>query len=90
MLNNNAETLFIFYSIHMSDTMKTIKGEWFFGKKLIKVNLSLIEFEEDGCQIVYCPALDVSGYGKSEYEAMKSFTVSLGEFFHYLGRQIHQ
>ena len=67
----------------MSDTMKTIKGEWFFGKKLIKVNLSLIEFEEDGCQIVYCPALDVSGYGKSESEAMKSFTVSLGEFFHY-------
>jgi hypothetical protein len=67
----------------MSEKLKTVKGEWASDKKLIKINLSLIEFEEDGSQIVYCPALDVSGYGKTEAEAMSSFSISLGEFFHY-------
>jgi hypothetical protein len=67
----------------MSEKLKTLRGQWVSGKKQIKVNLSLIEFEEDGSRIVYCPALDVSGYGNTETEAMKSFYVSLGEFFHY-------
>jgi hypothetical protein len=67
----------------MSEKLKTISGQWVSGKKQIKVNLALIEFEEDGSRIVYCPALDVSGYGKTEAEAMSSFSISLGEFFHY-------
>ena len=46
-------------------------------KNKIDVKLPLIEFEEDGCYVVYCPALDVSGYGKTEPEANQSFTVSL-------------
>jgi hypothetical protein len=72
-----------FHSNYMSEKLKTLKGELVSGKKQIKVNLSLIEFEEDGCQIVYCPALDVSGYGKTETEAMNSFYITLGEFFQY-------
>lgn len=49
-----------------------------------KVNLPLIRFEEDGCKIAYCPALDVSGYGNSAEEALESFKISLEEFFRYV------
>ncbi len=67
----------------MTEKVKAISGQWVSGKSRIKVNLSLIQFEEDGTQIVYCPALDVCGYGITETEAMNSFTISLGEFFQY-------
>jgi len=59
------------------------KGVWNGEKEQVHVNVPLILFEEDGAQIVYCPALDVSGYGKDETEAKQSFEVSLGEFFRY-------
>ena len=49
----------------------------------VKVNTSVIIFEEDGSQIVYCPALDVSGYGNDEAEAYESFKIVLHEFIHY-------
>ncbi len=58
-------------------------GKWSSSGKDIKVTLSLILFEEDKAEIVYCPALDISGYGKNEKEAMDSFTVVLGEFLLY-------
>jgi hypothetical protein len=58
-------------------------GVWKEGNKGFDVRLSLIMFEEDGSQIVYCPALDISGYGNTEKEAKESFTISLGEFFTY-------
>jgi hypothetical protein len=45
--------------------------------------LPIIIFEEDGCQIMFCPALDISGYGKTEPEAQESFNIALGEFFLY-------
>ena len=47
------------------------------------VNLPIIKFEEDGCRIAYCPALELSGYGSNEEEAIESFKISLGEFFLY-------
>ncbi len=49
----------------------------------IIVNLQMIEFEEDNCTVVYCPALDVSGYGRDLKEATESFNISLHEFFLY-------
>lgn len=58
-------------------------GKWTSGKSLIEVNLPVIMFEEDGTQIVYCPALDLSGYGTSDPEALNSFQIALGEFFLY-------
>ncbi|MDP4228048.1 MAG: hypothetical protein Q8910_16940 [Bacteroidota bacterium] len=52
-------------------------------KKKIDLKLPFIAFEEDGCQIVYCPALDISGYGLTEQEANDSFKVSLESFLSY-------
>ena len=49
----------------------------------IKMNIPIIIFEEDKNQIVYCPALDISGYGSSEAEAKESFETCLSEFFSY-------
>jgi hypothetical protein len=59
-------------------------GTWNNAKQEVQVDLALILFEEDGSQIAYCPALDVSGYGNNEIEAKKSFEISLSEFFRYL------
>lgn len=61
----------------------SFSGTWKSEKDKIKVNLPIILFEEDGSQIMYCPALDISGYGKTEAEARDSFNVTLGEFFLY-------
>lgn len=60
-----------------------LKGKWRSGNKELNVKLPLIAFNDSGSEIVYCPALDVSGYGDNETEAMDSFLVSLGEFFLY-------
>jgi hypothetical protein len=60
-----------------------VSGTWQSGRNEIKVNLPIIIFEESNTTIMYCPALDVQGYGKDESEARESFKVSLGEFFLY-------
>ncbi|GET30283.1 hypothetical protein [Prolixibacter sp. SD074] len=49
----------------------------------LKIKLSLIRFEEDGVNIIYCPAVEVYGYGNNNEEAEASFRVSLAEFFNY-------
>ena len=64
-------------------TQKIFTGQWASGTDKITVNLPMIEFEEDGCKIIYCPALDVSGYGKNAEEANESFLITMGEFFLY-------
>ncbi len=61
----------------------SFSGTWNYGKKRLNVNVPIIIFEEDGSQIMYCPALDVSGYGANEAEAKESFNLSLSEFFLY-------
>ena len=48
-----------------------------------KVNLDIILFKESGSSIVYCPALDLSGYGKNQEEAVSSFKTVLGQYFDY-------
>jgi hypothetical protein len=60
-----------------------ITGTWTDGKHNIKVNLNIIIFKEDETQIVYCPALNITGYGVTEKEAMDSFKISIGEYFVY-------
>lgn len=52
-------------------------------KEIHKIRLSLVEFKEDNNIIIYSPALDLNGYGKTEEEAIKSFTVTLSEFVKY-------
>lgn len=58
-------------------------GAWRSDRESVKVRLALIMFTEDDSQIVYCPALDVSGYGKTESEAKASFEVTFSEFLRY-------
>jgi len=47
------------------------------------VLLDLITFKENNTTIVYCPPLEVYGYGVDENEANESFKISLTEFFKY-------
>ena len=51
----------------------TISGKWVEGKNKIECTLPLIIFQEDNCYISYCPALDLSGYGETEFDANSSF-----------------
>lgn len=39
----------------------------------LKAHLDLYSFLDNGIHIIYCPALDMSGYGNSEDEARASF-----------------
>ena len=39
--------------------------------------LTLISFQENHVFFVYCPALDLTGYGENESEAKKSFSQTL-------------
>ena len=54
-----------------------------FGQHRFDVSLDLIIFLEDNTYIVYCPPLEVYGYGTDENEAQESFKISLAEFFRY-------
>ncbi len=49
----------------------------------VKANIVLISFKEEDNFIIYSPHLEVTGYGKSEEEAMQSFNHSLGIFLDY-------
>jgi len=53
------------------------------GRNWVNVKLSLIEFEEDGLYFVYSPALDLTGYGKTEVEAKESYNIAMEEFLTY-------
>ena len=46
----------------------------------IMVSLDIISYSEDGCKIIYCPALELSGYGKTKAAAEESFMITLHEF----------
>lgn len=63
--------------------MDRLKASGFFlnnnGK--LKINLSVISFKEDDVFIIYCPSLDVSGYGYSKKEAEDSFNLIMADFF---------
>lgn len=60
-----------------------ISGTWTDGSKSIDVKLNIIFFINDDSHIVFCPALNITGYGASENEAMESFKTSLSEYFLY-------
>lgn len=52
-------------------------------KGAINVNVPVISFIDEDTHIVYCPALDLSGYGKNETEAEVSFQMHLLEYLQY-------
>lgn len=49
----------------------------------IKFNLPFIIFEEDNTHFCYCPALDLTGYGNTEQEAISSISTVLEDYFDY-------
>jgi hypothetical protein len=52
-------------------------------KNMYQFSLSMYSFEEEKIQIIYSPALDLSGYGKNEKEAKQFFEETLSEFIQY-------
>lgn len=50
----------------------------------LTVHLSLYSFLEENIAIIYCPALDISGYGSTEEDARKSFETVFGETMEYM------
>ena len=47
------------------------------------VRVDIIQFIEDSICYVYCPALDLTGYGLNEAEAKQSFEITLLEYIKY-------
>ena len=52
-------------------------------KSTIKTELTLITFEDNNVHFVYCPALDITGYGYDTSQAKESFTQTLKMYFEY-------
>ncbi|HEY9341931.1 MAG TPA: hypothetical protein VIQ23_10135 [Hanamia sp.] len=48
-----------------------------------KVNLQVLNFEEDNIYFSYMPSFDLTGYGETEEEAKESLTIVLDEFLRY-------
>ena len=48
---------------------------------VITMDLSLVSFVDDKVFFVYCPALDLTGYGNNEDEAQQSFSQTLKMYF---------
>jgi hypothetical protein len=61
----------------------SVKAKFNSRRGSVEANLPVLFFEDNGVSIVHCPALDLSGYGKTEDEARRSFEVVLEEFFDY-------
>ncbi|MDF9831334.1 hypothetical protein [Parabacteroides sp. PF5-6] len=60
-----------------------LSGEFEHNETAVKVQLGVYLFKEMDSYIVYCPALDLSAYGDSEYDAQKAFTEKLEITFKY-------
>jgi hypothetical protein len=59
------------------------KGKFSNSKGVLDFEIPLISFIDDNTHIIYCPVLDLSGYGNDETEARKSFDTVLEEFLAY-------
>ncbi len=60
-----------------------IKGKFSNKKGQVDLQLPLISFISDNVYMVYCPALDLTGYGNDEIEARSGFEVVLEEYLNY-------
>jgi hypothetical protein len=49
----------------------------------VKFNLPLIKFQEEDVYFIYSPALDLTGYGRTEEEAKASFGETIDQFLDY-------
>jgi hypothetical protein len=60
-----------------------IQGKFSNKKGLVDLQLPVISFIDDNVFMVYCPALDLTGYGNDEGEARASFEIVLEEYLNY-------
>jgi hypothetical protein len=60
-----------------------LTGTWGEGSNVIHCKIPLISFQEEETFIVFCPALDLCGYGGTDDEANNSFQIILSEYFRY-------
>ena len=60
-----------------------LSGNWKNAKNTVSMDLPVMFFEENKVQIAYIPMLDLSGYGKTEKEALESLVESLDNYFSY-------
>lgn len=51
--------------------------------QLVTVGANVLLWKEDGVHYAFAPSLDITGYGKTEAEAKRSFEVMLDEFLEY-------
>ena len=63
--------------LNYSGKLENIKGDE------LHVSLNLVQFNDDGVEVLYAPALEVYGYGNDFKEAQKSLDVCLREFINY-------
>lgn len=52
-------------------------------KGSVTVTVPVIAFKEDNAQIIYCPALDLSGSGNTESQARESFATVVAGYLNY-------
>lgn len=60
-----------------------LQGEKIFGDNVVEINVQVLVFEEDGIYFSFLPALDLTGYGNNQPEAMESLKIVLDEFLRY-------
>lgn len=61
----------------------SLKGRFSSKKGTVTVNVPVILFKEDNAQIVFCPALDLSGSGSTIAEAQQSFATTVEVYLDY-------
>jgi hypothetical protein len=59
------------------------KGKFSANQGQVDLQIPLISFIDDNTHIIYCPVLDLSGYGNDKTEARKSFDSVLEEYLSY-------
>lgn len=67
----------------MAEKPSSVKATYERNNVKFTIQLKLMCWDEDGIHYTYSPALDLTGYGKTDIEATKSFEVSLKEFINY-------
>jgi len=58
-------------------------GKFKKGSSTLDIQLTLFQFTEEDLIFIYSPYLDLTGYGKTENEAIESFKETLLEFINY-------
>ncbi len=61
----------------------SVSAKWQGRQMTITMELPFFSFIDNGFFVLYCPALDLSGYGKTPEAAENSFTTVMNEYFEY-------